>query len=440
MLMAWTASTSLPYILGLRFQINDIIPILNIPFILLLVHISLTFPYIVKTVAAALRDLKASYEIVSLSLGTKILTTLRKITLPLIMPSILSGSVLAFARSLGETGATMIAAGVSTTASIAIVKWEFEGKLAPAAFLGALLVIISFLIILPAEYFVGRLRRIRGVFFPRIIDEKLIDIERKIPRKYSKLLPLYSILIVSIVVLLPISSLFYMVAFYWSKDPYTQRPEGGVLYQLFGPPNYISHVIRSLFVSFSVSTLTTLISLYLAVLIIIVLSKTKYIHILRILLRIPLVIPSSALGLSMVLLWGSEGLGIISPGIWLIILTHIVFSVPVIVETGFSSYLEANAQTYEEVGRSLGASPYAVVETLSIPLMKRGLIAGSLLAFAHSLGETGATFMVMGDNTPISVLVVNMVEALAIPASLFTSALIVAISFIILIIARKLEE
>ena len=437
-LMAWTASTSLPYLLGVRLHLDDVIPVFKLPLILLLVHVSLTFPYIVKTVSAALSSLERSYEVVSAALGAKPLTTFRKVTLPLVTPSILSGAVLAFARSLGETGATMIVAGVSTTASIAIVKWEFEGKLAPAAFLGALLVILAFAIILPVEYMVGKAGRGRKVSIPKTLDEHTIDVERRIPRKLSNIVSALSLAFLALIVVLPIATLFYMVAIHWQADPFTGRVEGGVLYQLFGPPGYSTRIIQALTVSFSASMLTTLISLYIAIIIIITLLKSKWARLLRMLLRIPLVIPSSALGLSMMLLWSREGFNLIRPGLWLIVLTHIVFSVPIIVETGLAAYIESNAQVYEDVGRSLGAPPYTVTETISIPLMKRGLLAGSLLAFAHSLGETGATFMVMGDNTTISVLVVNMVEALAIPASLTASAIVVAVSFMLLIVARKL--
>jgi len=120
-LITWTSSTGIFRLLGLNINTQTIIPLINLPFLVLIVHISLTFPYIVKTVSAALQETNPAYDIISQSLGASPLTTFRKVTLPLITPSLLSGSVLAFARSLGETGATLIVAGVSVTAPIAIV-------------------------------------------------------------------------------------------------------------------------------------------------------------------------------------------------------------------------------------------------------------------------------------------------------------------------------
>ena len=51
----------------------------------------------------------------------------------------------------------------------------------------------------------------------------------------------------------------------------------------------------------------------------------------------------------------------------------------------------------ESAARSLGAGPLTAFFTVALPLAKRGLIAGWLLAFARSLGEFGATIMVAGN-------------------------------------------
>ena len=91
---------------------------------------------------------------------------------------------------------------------------------------------------------------------------------------------------------------------------------------------------------------------------------------------------------------------------------------------------------FEGAARTLGATPYNTAETVSLPLLKRGILAGSLLSFTRSLGETGATFLVMGSDVTIPPLVVNMVEALAIPAALFASAYLIALSFALLLIFR----
>jgi molybdate transport system permease protein len=51
---------------------------------------------------------------------------------------------------------------------------------------------------------------------------------------------------------------------------------------------------------------------------------------------------------------------------------------------------------YEEIAATLGASPIRVFLTISLPLAKRGVLAGALLGFSRALGEFGATIMVAG--------------------------------------------
>src|SRR5690606_38614676 len=60
---------------------------------------------------AAFEAVDPRYEEVSSSLGTRPLATFVRVTLPLALPGLLGGAVLAFARALGEFGATAVLAG-----------------------------------------------------------------------------------------------------------------------------------------------------------------------------------------------------------------------------------------------------------------------------------------------------------------------------------------
>lgn len=68
-------------------------------------------PFLVISIEGALRTAGQRYEVVAASLGARPTTVFRRITLPLVLPGLLSGAVLAFARSLGEFGATITFAG-----------------------------------------------------------------------------------------------------------------------------------------------------------------------------------------------------------------------------------------------------------------------------------------------------------------------------------------
>lgn len=68
-------------------------------------------PFLVLSLEGALRSVGTRYEAVGATLGAGRWTVLRRITLPLVLPALVSGSVLSFARALGEFGATLTFAG-----------------------------------------------------------------------------------------------------------------------------------------------------------------------------------------------------------------------------------------------------------------------------------------------------------------------------------------
>jgi molybdate transport system permease protein len=68
-------------------------------------------PFLVITVEAGLRSLDRRYEDAAATLGAGRWTVLRRVTLPMLAPSIVAGALLSWARALGEFGATVTFAG-----------------------------------------------------------------------------------------------------------------------------------------------------------------------------------------------------------------------------------------------------------------------------------------------------------------------------------------
>ena len=438
-LIAWTTVSGIGALFGRGIvETNYLIPVFNVPFIMLIVHIALTFPYIVKTLKAKLDDMSTLFEQASGTLGAAPFTTFRKVLFPLTIPAIFSGAVMAFARSLGETGATLVVSSVYTTAPIAVISWVSQFKFGPAAFLGSLLIIVASAIILPVEFALQKKGVSTFSFFSTLkIEQKLLKVEDFASRKLSRLRDAVVILFIVIVVVVPIVVVLNSVVLSWSSDPNTGKVTESVVYQLFGPSNYFSALLDATLVSFASAGIATYIAACIAIPTVFLIKRYRFGRFLRAILRIPLIVPTSALGLSILLLWGPGGLRLADPGIWLIILTHIVFSVPVVVEPMLATFEGSDIPLYEGASRTLGATPYNTVESISLPLLKRGILTGVILSFTRSLGETGATFLVMGSDTTIPPLVVNMVESLAIPAALFASTYLIAISFVLLMVFRK---
>jgi molybdate transport system permease protein len=68
-------------------------------------------PFLVISLEGALRTADAEYDVVAATLGARPTTVFRRVTLPLVLPGLASGALLAFARALGEFGATITFAG-----------------------------------------------------------------------------------------------------------------------------------------------------------------------------------------------------------------------------------------------------------------------------------------------------------------------------------------
>ncbi len=68
-------------------------------------------PFLVLSLEGALRTVGTRFEAIGATLGAPPTTVLRRVTLPLVMPALISGAVLSFARALGEFGATLTFAG-----------------------------------------------------------------------------------------------------------------------------------------------------------------------------------------------------------------------------------------------------------------------------------------------------------------------------------------
>ena len=109
-------------------------------------------PFVVRTVQPVLEDLEAELEEVSATLGASRWTTIRRVILPVIVPALLTGFALAFARAVGEYGSVIFIAGnlpnVSEIAPLLIVIRLEEFRYADATAIASVMLTASFVILL----------------------------------------------------------------------------------------------------------------------------------------------------------------------------------------------------------------------------------------------------------------------------------------------------
>jgi molybdate ABC transporter permease protein len=143
------------------------------------------------------------------------------------------------------------------------------------------------------------------------------------------------------------------------------------------------------------------------------------------LVSLPLVLPPSVLGFYLLVGLGPQG----PVGQWMValglptvpftftglVLASVLYSMPFMVQPILTS-MQALGERPLEVAATLRASPWDRFFHVVLPLCKPGLVTGSIMAFAHTVGEFGVVLMV-GGNIPgvtrvVSVQMYDHVEAL----------------------------
>jgi molybdate transport system permease protein len=109
-----------------------------------------SLPFLVLAVEGALLSLEPQYEEVAATLGHGALATFRRVTVPLVAPALAAGAALAWARALGEFGATVTFAGSlpGTTQTLpSLVYLELENSPEEAVAVSVVLLVVSVLVL-----------------------------------------------------------------------------------------------------------------------------------------------------------------------------------------------------------------------------------------------------------------------------------------------------
>lgn len=121
------------------------------------------------------------------------------------------------------------------------------------------------------------------------------------------------------------------------------------------------------------------------------------------LITLPLVLPPTVVGYYLLLFLGSGGplkewLGVDLVFTWpAAAFASFVVGLPLMVQSAKASIADVDP-SLENAARTLGSSEVGVFFRVTLPLARRGVIAGAVLGGARALGEFGATLMVAGNN------------------------------------------
>jgi molybdate transport system permease protein len=162
---------------------------------------------------------------------------------------------------------------------------------------------------------------------------------------------------------------------------------------------------------------------------------------------LPLVLPPTVLGFYLLLFlgpygWGGRlmhhlGLQPLSFSFGGLVIGSMLYSMPFVIQPLQAAFQAIGVRALE-VAATLRAPPWDRFFTVAVPLARRGFITGSVLAFAHTLGEFGVVLM-LGGNIPgrtqtASIVIFNHVEALDYSGAQRLSITLLVACFILLLI------
>jgi molybdate transport system permease protein len=170
----------------------------------------------------------------------------------------------------------------------------------------------------------------------------------------------------------------------------------------------MSELWSALIISLRVSVCATMVTALIAVPLAYNLARRRFAGrtALETLLTLPLVLPPTVVGFLLIWFFGVRG-----PGGWFLqhlvgvrlifseagaVVAATVVSLPLLFLPAKAAFAGVDVEL-EEIARLMGANPWQIFWHVSLPLARRGIASGLLLAFARALGEFGATVMVLGD-------------------------------------------
>jgi molybdate transport system permease protein len=165
--------------------------------------------------------------------------------------------------------------------------------------------------------------------------------------------------------------------------------------------------LSALYLSAKVALFATLICLPFAVALAWYLARYEFRlkFLVEAILQLPMVLPPVVLGYLLLMLFGNKGwigqylsqIGIELAFNWKgAVLASMIVAFPLMVQPIRLSFQLINQQL-EQIAGSLGASPFKVFLSISLPLALPGIMIGSILCFSRSLGEFGATITFVGN-------------------------------------------
>lgn len=348
-------------------------------------------------ISAAMRSMDPALEESSQVFGANKLMTIRKVTLPLLKPAVLGASVFVFAEMLGAFAAPLVLGSADRLFTITTSIYQLVNTFPPdyprAAAFGITLFAIMFIMM----WFYQRTIR-RGSFVT--VSGKAF---RPRPVEMGRLTAVLFTVCAGyffIAILLPLGSLV-MSSFqsFATADIFNAVWTTGNYERAIGMGPVRQALRNSVVLGVATASAGVLIMGYLAWLIYKSPLSPRIGKAMEYTVMFPLAVPRMVFGLALLWAWLLIPIPIYGT-LWLLWLAYLTVMLPLGVRTIAGVTLQID-KSLEECARVCGAGRLHQMRTVTMPLLKPGLIAAWLLIFIASVRELGASIMLQGPRSKV---------------------------------------
>ncbi|AOB33835.1 iron ABC transporter permease [Bordetella sp. H567] len=392
-----------------------------------------TFPYVFTLVANALDKVPSDLEDASSILGGKPITTLRKVTIPLVLPAMLAGMLIALLQSLTMFGSPAILALPAGFHVVTTKIWsffQFPARLGLAAAASIPLLLIT----------VGLLRAQKAILGAK--GYTVLGGKSGTPRvtelgrwKWAALAFVFAVLCLT--VFLPYAALLKVSFTKTVGDPVnlstlTLSHWHFVLFEFSATRLALSNTLILGLLSATAVTALALVVSYLAA------RRAIWgTQILGMLATAPVAIPGIVLGVGLFLSYANPTFQLYGT-LWILLIAFVTIELPAGYQQISSAFTGVHPEL-EEASRILGASRLRALWQITAPLLRTSVIATWCFVFVGTIRELSATILLTTANTKlVSVIIYDLNESGDLGAICVLGILLLVASFAVVFLANAL--
>ena len=394
---------------------------------ILLVFTLKLFPYVYMYTSTALQNFDSALEEASESLGVHGFARIRRVTLPIIMPTILSAALIVFMTSMADFGTPVLIGRGYKVLTVLIYERYLSEVSTQASFASAMAVVA--VIFTMAVLFLQKW----------ILNRKSYTMSAMRPPEVVKLSTGKRILASAFVWLVALIAMLPQITIIITSF---RNTNGSQFVEGFGLENYraiASRVgsIKNTYM-FSIMAIVLMMVLGLHLPYIIVRRRGKVANVLDTLAMFPYVIPGSVIGIGMVLAFNTKPL-ILTGTVAIMVIAYTISKLPFTLRSSIGTLYQIEP-AIEEASISLGEPPMKTFFKTTAVLMLPGMLSGAVLSFVATINELSSTIILYtGGTSTISAAIYTTLFADAYGPAAALSTILTASTILALVLFNKIS-